>query len=156
MYVERWTGGLVKPHTFFEFDDERIDGGTANKTTSLAVSSSLVRFSSTAAVILWPLLIRRFCCYFRSLHRIDGVTRNSTRTRMHKWTMWFPTSSRLYCCQNLNAIKIFTFNSICLKLQCSLRQFPCCQYVHIVSQPRADGSCLYGQKSPYENKNNKI
>ncbi|KYQ54514.1 hypothetical protein ALC60_06661 [Trachymyrmex zeteki] len=102
MYVERWTGGLVKPHTFFEFDDERIDGGTANKTTSLAVSSSLVRFSSTAAVIL------------------------------------------------------LTFNSICLKLQCSLRQFPCCQYVHIVSQPRADGSCLYGQKSPCENKNDKM
>jgi len=57
MYVERWTGGLVKPHTFFKFDDERIDGGTTDKTTSFAVSSTLVRLSSTAAVIFWVIFM---------------------------------------------------------------------------------------------------
>jgi len=51
MYVERWTGGLVKPHTFFKFDDERIDGGTADKTTSFTISSTLVLFGVIAAII---------------------------------------------------------------------------------------------------------
>lgn len=51
MYVERWTGGLVKPHTFFEFDDEGIDGA-ADEATSFAVSSTLVRLGSTTAVVL--------------------------------------------------------------------------------------------------------
>lgn len=42
MYVERWTGGLVKPHTFFEFDDERVDGRAPDETASFTAASTLV------------------------------------------------------------------------------------------------------------------
>lgn len=42
MYVERWTGGLVKPHTFFEFDNERIDGRASDETAGFAAASTLV------------------------------------------------------------------------------------------------------------------
>lgn len=45
---------------------------------------------------------------------------------------------------------MLTLNSICLKLQCSSKHLPCFQYTHIVSQPKADGSCLNGQLSPYK------
>lgn len=41
-----------------------------------------------------------------------------------------------------------TFSSMCRKLQCSLRQLPCCQYWHMTSHPSADGSCLNAQLSP--------
>lgn len=42
MYVERWTGGLVKPHTFFKFDDERVDGRAPDETASFTAASTLV------------------------------------------------------------------------------------------------------------------
>lgn len=42
MYIERWTGGLVKPHTFSKFDDKRIDSWTTNETASFAASPTLI------------------------------------------------------------------------------------------------------------------
>lgn len=49
----------------------------------------------TSTLTVEPFLIGRFCCYFCGLHRIDRVIGNIAWTRMHKWAMRFPTSSRL-------------------------------------------------------------
>jgi hypothetical protein len=48
-----------------------------------------------------------------------------------------------------NRISTLTLNSICRKLQCWFRHFPCCQKEHTVSQPNAEGSWRNRQTSPY-------
>lgn len=44
----------------------------------------------------------------------------------------------------------YTFSSMCRRLQWELIHFPCCQRLHVTSQPNAVGSCLNRHSEPWK------
>lgn len=53
--VEGRSRGLVKPHTFFEVDDERIDDRAADEAAGLAAATALFRLGTvTIELCIFP------------------------------------------------------------------------------------------------------
>ena len=117
-------------------------------------------------ITVGPVLTSRFCWRISCLNWINRIWHPRSIQSMHEWTVRFFAASWEFFPITWNNFSIFlqdesgelklvqlskkstittimyvyTLISMCRKLQCWLRQLPCCQNEHTVSLPSADVS----------------